>query len=133
MIRRPPRSTLFPYTTLFRSPDQWRWARFDEGGVHVWRPIPRDRDQAFSRLDGLLPGLARYYYPDLVGFGDRYPAMIGLTWDGRALDRRLLVDLEKPVWDSVAGALQARLPDSVIDAAVRRVAPPGLMPGRARP
>src|SRR2546422_6588463 len=42
---------------------------------------------------------------------------------GRALDRRLLVDLEKPVWDSVAGALQARLPDSVIDAAVRRVAP----------
>src|SRR5206468_7851025 len=55
--------------------------------------------------------------------GDRYPAMIGLTWDGRALDRRLLVDLEKPVWDSVAGALQARLPDSVIDAAVRRLPP----------
>src|SRR2546422_7224888 len=24
MIRRPPRSTLFPYTTLFRSPDQHR-------------------------------------------------------------------------------------------------------------
>src|SRR2546425_2966305 len=29
MIRRPPRSTLFPYTTLFRSGDPdngWRWA-----------------------------------------------------------------------------------------------------------
>src|SRR5258708_40208120 len=24
MIRRPPRSTLFPYTTLFRSPKTWR-------------------------------------------------------------------------------------------------------------
>src|SRR5439155_8786760 len=24
MIRRPPRSTLFPYTTLFRSPNSWR-------------------------------------------------------------------------------------------------------------
>src|SRR5256885_9823304 len=24
MIRRPPRSTLFPYTTLFRSPGPWR-------------------------------------------------------------------------------------------------------------
>src|SRR5688572_31675531 len=23
MIRRPPRSTLFPYTTLFRSPESW--------------------------------------------------------------------------------------------------------------
>src|SRR6266516_3206306 len=72
----------------------------------------------FSRPDGVLPGLARYYYPDLVGFGDHYPPMIGLTWDGRALDRRLLVDLEKAVWDSVAGALQGRLADSVIDAAV---------------
>src|SRR2546426_6081194 len=27
MIRRPPRSTLFPYTTLFRSPDDPRRAR----------------------------------------------------------------------------------------------------------
>src|SRR5256885_6808385 len=26
MIRRPPRSTLFPYTTLFRSGRSWRWA-----------------------------------------------------------------------------------------------------------
>src|SRR2546422_7132559 len=26
MIRRPPRSTLFPYTTLFRSPTLPRWA-----------------------------------------------------------------------------------------------------------
>src|ERR1041385_9367313 len=25
MIRRPPRSTLFPYTTLFRSSLPWRW------------------------------------------------------------------------------------------------------------
>src|SRR2546422_4001342 len=29
MIRRPPRSTLFPYTTLFRSPDPSRSARAD--------------------------------------------------------------------------------------------------------
>src|SRR2546430_13128432 len=27
MIRRPPRSTLFPYTTLFRSPALWRLRR----------------------------------------------------------------------------------------------------------
>src|SRR5256885_10976428 len=27
MIRRPPRSTLFPYTTLFRSSGQWKTAR----------------------------------------------------------------------------------------------------------
>src|SRR5438067_6873180 len=27
MIRRPPRSTLFPYTTLFRSGWEWMWSR----------------------------------------------------------------------------------------------------------
>src|SRR5881628_3760817 len=104
-----------------RHPDQWRWARFDEGDVRVWRPIPRDRDQAFSRLDGFLPWLARYYHPDVVSFGRSYPDMVGLNWDARALDRRLHTDLEKPVWDSAAAALQARLTDSVIDAAVARL------------
>src|SRR5574343_1705635 len=29
MIRRPPRSTLFPYTTLFRSAGAWQWAPID--------------------------------------------------------------------------------------------------------
>src|SRR2546427_10402200 len=33
MIRRPPRSTLFPYTTLFRSPSSApRWASWDAPG-----------------------------------------------------------------------------------------------------
>src|SRR5438874_5341273 len=31
MIRRPPRSTLFPYTTLFRSVRGWRVQRADRG------------------------------------------------------------------------------------------------------
>src|SRR5256885_16934068 len=34
MIRRPPRSTLFPYTTLFRSPQRFAIERFD-----VRRPL----------------------------------------------------------------------------------------------
>src|SRR4051812_49698851 len=36
MIRRPPRSTLFPYTTLFRSVRECRARR----RVHTWRPRP---------------------------------------------------------------------------------------------
>src|SRR5688572_31756572 len=32
MIRRPPRSTLFPYTTLFRSAASgWEWKKVEEG------------------------------------------------------------------------------------------------------
>src|SRR3712207_8263177 len=39
MIRRPPRSTLFPYTTLFRSFTRIeRWIRQSDGDVH-WRTL----------------------------------------------------------------------------------------------
>src|SRR2546422_5735732 len=38
MIRRPPRSTLFPYTTLFRSPGESQ--RRAEGTEHRVRPVP---------------------------------------------------------------------------------------------
>src|SRR2546430_2839990 len=31
MIRRPPRSTLFPYTTLFRSETAWNWNSTGQG------------------------------------------------------------------------------------------------------
>src|SRR5260370_10551875 len=48
---------------------------------------------------------------------------MGLTWVSRIVDRRLLADLEKPVWDSVATALQARLSDSAIERAVRALPP----------
>src|SRR5690606_40082776 len=48
MLRRPPRSTLFPYTTLFRSP--WR-----SGGSSPWAmvgcPWPEPREHAFSRSE----------------------------------------------------------------------------------
>jgi hypothetical protein len=106
-----------------RHADQWRWARFGEETPRRWLPIPRDRDQAFVRFDGLLLMIARTSAPQWVNFGPTYPGMLGLTWNGRDLDRRFLVELERPVWDSIAAALQAGLTDSVIDAAVARLPP----------
>src|SRR3712207_8111663 len=50
MIRRPPRSTLFPYTTLFRSPGVRRQPRVD-GAAERDRPPPRDRQALPGRAD----------------------------------------------------------------------------------
>src|SRR3712207_8595636 len=36
MIRRPPRSTLFPYTTLFRSPEMFRYTPEAIGAGFIW-------------------------------------------------------------------------------------------------
>src|SRR5687767_15706026 len=75
MIRRPPRSTLFPYTTLFRSdrgdrgvhaPAEARGrARRDEAGRGAEAPLHRDpRRRAVGRRDrpqrGPCPPLLRF-------------------------------------------------------------------------
>ncbi|HEX2217728.1 MAG TPA: hypothetical protein VHG35_02920 [Gemmatimonadales bacterium] len=110
-----------------RHADQWRWARFDDERPYRWKPIPRDRDQAFARYDGILLTVARASAPQLVDFGPDYAGMLGQTWNGRDLDRRLLVPLERSVWDSVATALQSRLTDEVIESAAARL-PPSYIP-----
>ncbi|MGE0552970.1 MAG: BamA/TamA family outer membrane protein [Gemmatimonadales bacterium] len=104
-----------------RHRDQWRWALVEQGGRRRWVPIPRDRDQAFVRFDGFLLRLVRRQVPQLVEFGPDYPEIVGATWNGRDLDRRLLTDLEWPAWDSVATDLERRLTDPVIEAAVSRL------------
>src|SRR2546422_8138158 len=66
MIRRPPRSTLFPYTTLFRSPRR----RVRSGvGVHAGGAVAR------TRPENLLPACARGAL-DRGGDGSR-----GIGWN----------------------------------------------------
>jgi len=101
-----------------RHQGQWRWAGFREEGHTSWRPIPRDRDQALARYDGLLLGIARRVHPKLVNFGPRYPSALGLAWNAQELDRRLLASLQAEDFDSVAAAVEAALTDSVIDASI---------------
>ena len=110
-----------------RHADQWRWARFGDARPHRWRPIPRDRDQAFVRYDGILLTVARASTPQLVNFGPSYAGTLGQTWNGRDLDRWFLVPLELPAWDSIAAALQSRLTDDVIESAAARL-PPSYVP-----
>jgi hypothetical protein len=104
-----------------RHQDQWRWARFGDAKPRIWVAIPRDRDQAFAKYDGFLLTLARTSAPQFVKFGPKYPGMLGLTWNGRDVDRRLLVGLERPVWDSIAADLKSRLTDQVIEDAVNQL------------
>ena len=111
-----------------RHPDQWRWAGFDDDDLFVFRPVPRDRDWALAKLDGLLLRWFRPVTPSLathlVGFEEDYPSALSLTWSGRALDRRFLTGLEWSAWQAIASDLQARLSDDVIRDAVERLPPP---------
>lgn len=108
-----------------RHADQWRWARFKKEEKKVWQPIPRDRDQAFVKLDGLLPSFAeqRYVVRQLENYYKSTPDVISLTHSGRHMDRRFLIRLARDDFKAVAEEVASKVTDEVIDAAVRQLPP----------
>src|SRR3712207_1825524 len=114
MIRRPPRSTLFPYTTLFRSTpgsfswwekllvwSHWLWFAFPHGTVAY---LLLRRPEHFSR------GAAQVYATfdlGLIGYWavptapPWYAAAQGLMADGRTPElRRMMVEYGEQFWKS---------------------------------
>ncbi len=104
-----------------RHMDQWRWAKLEINSEKVWYPIPRDRDQAFVKYDGILARLATYFLPQLTSFDKDYPAIKSLTWNGRYLDRRILTEMDKHTWDSVTVYVCNQITDSLIDNAINHL------------
>ena len=101
---------------------QWRWARFETDTGNVWVPIPEDRDQAFIQQDGVVMWTTRKFFSrKFVAFGEAYPPIESVTWNGWDLDRHILTELPLTVWDSMAVDLQERLTDDVIEGAVQNL------------
>src|SRR5690242_20854427 len=73
MIRRPPRSTLFPYTTLFRS-EARTVVRADEDGEEYEEeivPVSEDNDDLVIRLE-YRPFPSKTKQEDLVGRSEEH-------------------------------------------------------------
>ena len=100
-----------------RREDQWRWASFPQPGRVSYRPIPRDRDQAFFLLDdGAISHMVSWFLPKFPSFHAhiRLNSVDGLTTTARALDRTLLAPLSADDFRQEADSLQRRLTDAVI-------------------
>jgi hypothetical protein len=101
-----------------RHDDQWRWASFKENGQTIYRPIPRDRDQVFYKVDGILPNIInnkpidRRFQP----FEEEIKDMPGMNFNGKYVDRAYLDELEWKDWEAMCDTLQAALTDSVFHA-----------------
>jgi len=96
----------------------WRWEAIETAAGIVWRPLGIFRETALARYDGFVSYLARPLEPDLVNFGPNYPRTLTGFPDQTSTYRLLLGSLSRRAWDSTAAALQERLTDSVITAAV---------------
>ncbi|MBS1597934.1 MAG: BamA/TamA family outer membrane protein [Bacteroidetes bacterium] len=102
-----------------RHEDQWLWASFKKDDKTIYQPIPRDRDQAFSKLDGLLPKAStqRWAIRKVKDFDYTIKDINGLNINGYLLDRSFTTRLVLKDWIEVTRDLQVRLTDSAIETA----------------
>ena len=104
-----------------RHSDQWKWAGYKKEGKTVWLPIPRDRDHAFSRQDGVFSWIITRVVPHMTAFGPNYPSIKNLSFSGRPLDRRLFSGIDRAEWDAVTTYVKHKLTDQVIHDAVMKM------------
>ncbi len=108
-----------------RHADQWRWASFKKGDNTIYKPIPRDRDQAFTRFDGFYPFIASSLFgaTQLESYNYHIANIKKFNEPGRPLDRKLLTALSLEEWVAASRELQSALTDAVIEKSVLQLPP----------
>lgn len=99
-----------------RHSDQWRWGVYKENNQTVYKPIPRDRDQAFPRYDGLFFHLIMKI-PPLRHMQDYKDDIKNVKWFNREpypLDLAILESSDLDLWKKEAKYIQDNLSDDFI-------------------
>jgi hypothetical protein len=102
-----------------RHGDQWRWSEHKEGDKIIYKPIPRDRDQAFSKYDGALLSLLMNM-PALRHMQTFKEDIKNIKWFNREpypQDIALLKTANQNEWITQAKYIQKHLSDADIDTA----------------
>lgn len=108
-----------------RHDDQWRWAEFDSGGYKIYKPIPRDRDQAYTKFDGFLirQVLGIEELEHLQSFAHKIKNVKKYNFPARYIDRQLTNEVNRETWIEIAKELQQRLTDDIIELSVKQMPP----------
>lgn len=99
--------------------DQWRWAEYNNNGKTIYKPIPRDRDQAFAKIDGIALRLitnipaARH----MTSFKNELPNLKWFNFAANSLDLTFIRKNDVTVWQQQARYIVDNLSDEAIDKA----------------
>lgn len=112
-----------------RHEDQWRWAIFDQDEKKIYRPIPRDRDQAYTKFDGVLVSILKGAAGagHLQTFNHTIRDIGKYNYPARNLDRQLANETTLEQWISTAKELQQLLTNEIIESSVKKL-PPEVFP-----
>jgi hypothetical protein len=108
-----------------RHDDQWRWAEFDSADYKIYKPIPRDRDQAYTKFDGFLIRkiLSNEDLESLQTFAYKIRNIKKYNFPARYIDRQLTNEVPRQTWVDIAMQLQQSLTDGVIEQSVQQMPP----------
>jgi hypothetical protein len=106
-----------------RHQDQWLWAGYVSNGATLYKPIPRDRDQAFSKLDGLVPQIAarKWAIRKTQNFDYTIRDVNGMNMTAGPLDRNFTRQLTYSEWIDISNDLKKLLSDEVIENAFKKM------------
>jgi hypothetical protein len=96
--------------------DQWRWGEYKSGRYTIYKPIPRDRDQAFTKYDGALLAIVMNI-PDLRHMQTFKEKIQNVKWFNREpypLDVAFIKNSDETVWKNQAAYIQNNLSDEDI-------------------
>ncbi len=103
-----------------RHQDNWRWAEYEEDGSKLFVPIPRDRDQAFSKYDGPLIDAIKLAVPNLrkmQTYDEDIDNVKWFNWSGYPLDLQILFQSDWETWEQQVKFIQNEITDEQIAAA----------------
>ena len=108
-----------------RHQDQWRWALYKNAdGTEFCKPIPRDRDQAFSKFDGFLVGFLTRVIPELrkmQSYDDDIRSVKWMATSPYPLDISFINSSDWEEWEKQAKHLQDNLTDADIENAFAKI------------
>ncbi|WP_091890280.1 metallophosphoesterase [Polaribacter sp. KT25b] len=106
-----------------RHEDQWRWAVFKEKNETIYRPVPRDRDQAFSIFgDGALLNTLTTLVPALRlmrSYNEELKSPKWFNLEPYPLDMVLISMADKKTWDKQVNFIINNITDDIIDEAFK--------------
>ena len=105
-----------------RHEDQWRWATFKNGNKITYKPVPRDRDQAFSKNDGLVLGFLTRAIPALKLMQVFNEDMRNVKWfnlEPYPLDMALINQADYKNWETQVKFIQQNITTEIIDEAFK--------------
>jgi hypothetical protein len=102
-----------------RHQDQWRWGEYKEKDKVIYRPIPRDRDQAFTKYDGNLLSILMNIpaLRHMRGFSQHLKNVKWFNREAYNLDQALVTRADEKTWVEQANYIMTNLTDADIDKA----------------